>query len=852
MSGLERRSGEHIKIDVIIMLQKEKELNGEQRAIVDECINSPSPITIIQGKAGSGKSFLVKELVKRLEGVVVLTPTNMAKTVYTQARTLHSFFYGELDDLAEGYQNAQEYKCKNTAWVRDNLMNLRTIIFDEVSMVRSDYFEMMNKICKAFKNDKLPFGGLNVILVGDMFQLPPVVDDEEIEKYLVNEYGGIYYFNSHVIQNSIRSLRYYELKHSVKHQEDQEFEKILDTVRLGCSMELAVSNLKKINQRVIQRNEIPQDVTTIASSNAEALRINHEKLSLLKGEEYRFPAQIAIKHKTKGSYLSVTSPNVAPASNEFEQIIIPSNFEQELAVKEGALVMFTSSNRKAGYMNGDFGIVKGITNDKISVLNKRTNDIYDIFRTKDERFKMVYDEKQHKLMRQYPCVQQTVQFPLKLGYAFTIHKSQGQTYDSVYFDLESPVFAAGQLYVALSRVKTLNGLFLTKQVSIGDIIIDSSIIRFLKQFDDSYNDLKLEHDVFYEEELAKLCTCIQEKEKDSLLRNVSVRTTSIADSLLHMKEYEYALMELEKVSGLLKDNYNIDINDESMRYINGFGSDISHADCQIVKDYSKALVSIYERIGAYGRMAFVTDPLHGYPSKGASKQMLEEKKEQKSKMGGFFRKALGIKLILIAIVMMCFVSCGNKFDNQDNNKANITEEQEGTILEMIAILNENNEKPKGKYSLITNETYALENGKVVCHRKIDGQYLILSRIDKNREVEKRFLSDRMRYSVYNGDKKTVMLLSTLSKLNLGMDFVYHGIMHRNTVQIAFTPKEIVQLANDKRNPIEDALNSQVEETKIMLPVVLDYETIWKNLEIKDGYLTFYYEIDEDVIDIESV
>ena len=146
----------------------------------------------------------------------------------------------------------------------------------------------------------------------------------------------------------------------------------------------------------------------------------------------------------------------------------------------------------------------------------------------------------------------------------------------------------------------------------------------------------------------------------------------------------------------------------------------------------------------------------------------------------------------------------------------------------------------------------MENGKVVCHRKIDGQYLILSRIDKNREVEKRFLSDRMRCSVYNGDKKTVMLLSTLSKLNLGMDFVYHGIMHRNTVQIAFTPKEIVQLANDKRNPIEDALNSQVEETKIMLPVVLDYETIWKNLEIKDGYLTFYYEIDEDVIDIESV
>ena len=145
----------------------------------------------------------------------------------------------------------------------------------------------------------------------------------------------------------------------------------------------------------------------------------------------------------------------------------------------------------------------------------------------------------------------------------------------------------------------------------------------------------------------------------------------------------FLVKELEKVSGLLKDNYNIDINDESMRYINGFGSDISHADCQTVKDYSRALVSIYEKIGAYGRKAFVTDPLHGYPLKGSPKQMLEEKKEQKSKIGGFFRKVLGIKLILIAIVMMCFVSCGNKLDDQE------------TILEMIAILNENNEKPKG-------------------------------------------------------------------------------------------------------------------------------------------------------------
>ena len=183
-------------------------LTNEQQQVVNACINNPAPITIIQGKAGSGKSYLVRELAQQLENAVILTPTNMAKTVYQYAQTYHSFFYGELDNLDEGYQNALDYCFHNNSWCVDRISHVRVMIFDEISMVRSDYFEMMNKICQAVKRNSLPFGGIQVVLVGDMFQLPPIVEDEEIYRYLLKEYGGVYFFNSHIIQNNICNIVY--------------------------------------------------------------------------------------------------------------------------------------------------------------------------------------------------------------------------------------------------------------------------------------------------------------------------------------------------------------------------------------------------------------------------------------------------------------------------------------------------------------------------------------------------------------------------------------------------------------------------------------------------------------------
>ena len=184
-------------------------LTPEQQSIANAILSSKSPITIIQGKAGTGKSFLIKSIVPQLGSVQILCPTNLAKQVYPSASTMHSFFYGEFDNLDEGYQNPNEYTyVRSGQWFLPRIAGVDTFIFDEISMVRSDTFEMMNKICQVAKRSSKPFGGIRVIAVGDMMQLPPIVEEEDVYKYLIKEYGGIYFFDSHIIRKELSAIPY--------------------------------------------------------------------------------------------------------------------------------------------------------------------------------------------------------------------------------------------------------------------------------------------------------------------------------------------------------------------------------------------------------------------------------------------------------------------------------------------------------------------------------------------------------------------------------------------------------------------------------------------------------------------
>lgn len=587
-------------------------LTKEQQEVIDACLYNPKPITIIQGKAGSGKSYLVKELLKRIDAVI-LTPTNMAKSVYPQAQTFHSFFYGELDDLDEGFQDAPNYVYKNNPWVRNRLSSIKAIVFDEISMVRVDYFEILNKICQNARSNNKTFGGIQIILVGDMFQLPPIVEDEETYKYLIKEYGGIYYFNSHIIQNNLSAIRYCELSKSVRQQNDTEFEKMLDTIRKGSDLVTSLRVVELLNERVV--DAVPQDIITIASSNAEVLRINHKELAKLPGNEIHFPASFIVKLKNNDDYITTTYSKFTRLNEQHENVEIPSSYEAVLILKEGVKVMFTASNRKEGYANGDMGYVVKITNEAIYIRHAETGLIKEIRKTDKYRYKMRYDELKHTLIREGRYVQKTTQFPIKLAYAFTIHKSQGQTYDKVYFDLESPVFAPGQLYVALSRVKSRDGLYLTKPITVSDIIVDSKIIDFFSHFSSSYtktSGLSVSN-ALIDKSLIEFNEIIEKIKLELPIKRVIKNTIKLSNNLYALNSYKYATLELKKVAEIVNGNYNLSSIQSDLyariHQLTNFQNSITDYEYHNVISMIKKM---YSSLTADQVKTFSLDSLHSY------------------------------------------------------------------------------------------------------------------------------------------------------------------------------------------------------------------------------------------------
>ncbi|HEY2643559.1 MAG TPA: AAA family ATPase [Galbitalea sp.] len=414
-------------------------LSPEQQAVFD-AIETTRDHIFVTGRAGTGKSTLLNHLSwNTSKQVVICAPTGVA-ALNVGGQTIHSLFRLPIGVIAD-------HEIEQSGELRKLLGTLDTIVIDEVSMVNADLLDAIDRSMRqARQRPREAFGGAQVVLFGDPYQLAPVPGDGDERAYFEDQYRSMWFFDAKVWSEA--DLTIYELS-TIHRQHEDEFKYMLNAVRHGRVTAEIAARLNETGAR-----PAPTDgAITLATTNSTVSRINAVELARLPGRALTARAEI---------------------SGEFGGRSYPA--DETLELKVGAQVMFLRNDSDQRWVNGSIGTVTKIDS---TVWVDVDGDVHQVQPAVWEKYRYSYSQATKSLRKD--IVAEFTQFPLRLAWAVTIHKSQGKTYDRAIVDLGQRSFAPGQTYVALSRISELDGLYLSRPLRPSDIIVDENVVRFMSR-----------------------------------------------------------------------------------------------------------------------------------------------------------------------------------------------------------------------------------------------------------------------------------------------------------------------------------------------------------------------------------
>lgn len=421
----------------------EIEVIPEYKRAMDAVLHGEG-VLFVTGKAGTGKSTLIKYLSSRLEDCVVLAPT-AAAAINAGGDTIHSFF-----NLPARHIDPNE-KLRLNPKSKDVVKYLRTLIIDEASMVTPNIVDAIDILLRRYRKNSEPFGGVSVVFVGDLLQLPPVISTDEERAYFRHRYETQFFYSADVfLQTDIIPINLTQ----VRRQEDGGFIEALGWIRDGSN---ALGAIGYFNTNCLKSHTDLQSPMWLVATNAAAHSINAKKLAGISGEAKTYTADVT--GDTPASKWRLPVPEV-------------------LELKVGAKVVFLRNNKQKGWINGDTGVIVSIGSDTLLVKHDNSGEALEVERMGWERYAYTYDEENKKIDKEE--IGRFSQFPVALGWAVTIHKSQGMTLESAVVDLGSGAFSDGQTYVALSRCRRVEGLRLARNLSQKDIRVNREALEFYR------------------------------------------------------------------------------------------------------------------------------------------------------------------------------------------------------------------------------------------------------------------------------------------------------------------------------------------------------------------------------------